>query len=54
MTVILQDPVRPRDPSAAHAFPEPDPEAKTRVDLRRTLTEELNEGYRAGPIAGET
>jgi hypothetical protein len=53
MTVILQDPVSPRDPSAGHAFPEPDSEAKASLDLRQTLAEELLVGYQAGPMAGE-
>jgi hypothetical protein len=39
MTVILQDPTRPRDPSSGHAFPDVVPEAA--LEAPRTLAEEL-------------
>jgi hypothetical protein len=50
MTVILQDPVGARDPSARHAFPDSKAEAPI---AQRTLAEELLAGYRAGNL-GET
>jgi hypothetical protein len=43
MTVILQDPVRSRDPSSRHAFPSVEGEANLRAP--RTLAEELLAGY---------
>ena len=53
MTVILQDPVGPRDPSSGHAFPDPNPEA-TAEPLRspRTLAAELLAGQRVGKTVG--
>jgi len=50
MTVILQDPVGPRDPSAQHAFPDSNAEA---LIAPQTLAERLLAGYRAGEL-GET
>jgi len=52
MTVMLQDPARPRDPSSRHAFPQVAPEAK--LSPPRTLAEELLSGFRAGEAATET
>jgi hypothetical protein len=54
MTVILQDPVRTRDPSAGHAFPASGSEAKTDLRPARTLAEELLARFRAGGTVGET
>jgi hypothetical protein len=52
MTITLQDPVGPRDPSASHAFrevvSEPSPSAT------RTLAEELLSEFRGGRGASET
>jgi hypothetical protein len=53
MTVILQDPAGPRDPSARHAFPDPTPRAKPGLNPRRTLAAELLAGFRAGGTVGE-
>ncbi|MDP9299974.1 MAG: hypothetical protein M3P43_03620, partial [Actinomycetota bacterium] len=39
MSVTLQDPTRPRDPSSGHAFPDAHPEPKLRAP--RTLAEDL-------------
>jgi hypothetical protein len=42
MATILQDPVRVRDPSAGHAFPEPSG-ATERPNRTRTLAEEIRD-----------
>jgi hypothetical protein len=52
MTVILQDPVRSRDPSSRHAFPTIEGEADLRAS--RTLAEELLAHSRAGMTEDET
>lgn len=54
MTVILQDPVRPRDPSAGHAFPQPNSEDRATVDPPRPIAEDLLAGFRTGRMVGET
>jgi hypothetical protein len=52
MTVILQDPVRSRDPSSRHAFPTIEGEADLRAT--RTLAEELLASSRAATAEDET
>jgi hypothetical protein len=52
MTVVLQDPVRSRDPSSRHAFPTVEGEADLRAP--RTLAEELLAGFRAARPEDET
>jgi hypothetical protein len=52
MTVILQDPVRSRDPSSRHAFPSVDGEKELRAPA--TLAEQLLLKFHAGETAGET
>ena len=52
MTVVLQDPVRSRDPSSRHAFPTIEGEADLRAT--RTFAEELLADFRAGRTEDET
>jgi hypothetical protein len=52
MSIALQDPTFPRDPSAPHGFSEIDGEAELRAS--RTLADELLAEFHGGAAASET
>jgi hypothetical protein len=52
MTITLQDPMSPRDPSSHHAFP--DVVGEPPLTPPRTLAEELLAEFRGGETASET
>jgi hypothetical protein len=48
MSVTLQDPVGPRDPSAAHSFPQFDQRSTSRLTRARTHPKQSLAGFRPG------